>query len=94
MTDSATALDRLWHRNGGRARTAGQMQDDAWMLVHEASPALYLDLLGALHGRPDAAPKGAQPCRDGRFRRLLESLGRRHPVDTRPVPLRPEADHA
>ena len=94
MTDSTTALDRLWHRNGGRGRIASEMQGDAWMLVHEASPALYLDLLGAVHGMPDAGRPPAEPCRDGRFRRLLKSFGRHRRAETRPVQPRPEADHA
>lgn len=93
MTHSTSALDRLWQRNGGRGRTADLMQGSAWMRVHEASPALYLDLLGAVHGGPYTAV-AAEPCRDGRFRRLLTSFGRSHPVDPSHVKLRPETDHA
>ena len=94
MTQDTTALDRLWNRSGARARMTGEMQGEAWMLVHEASPALYLDLLGAVHGpAPDRAGSD-DPCRDGRFRRLLKSLGRRRPASSHPAHLHPEADHA
>lgn len=94
MTQDTTSLDRLWNRSGARARMTGDLQGEAWMLVHEASPALYLDLLGAVHGTmPDPAgfddPRG-----DGRFRRLLKSLGRRRSDSSRPAQLPPEADHA
>ncbi len=94
MSYNATAFDRLWQRRGGRGLTTVQMQDEAWMRVHEASPALYLDLLGERHGAPDVDPTRTGPGRDGRRRRLLGSLGRPQPAGSRPAPLRPEAKHA
>ena len=94
MTQDTTALDRLWNRSGARAWMTDESQGEAWMLIHEASPALYLDLLGAVHGpAPDRAGSD-DPSRDGRFRRLLKSLGRRRPASSHPAHLHPEADHA
>ena len=94
VTQDTTALDRLWNRSGARARLAEGTPDEAWMLVHEASPALYLDLLGAVHGAAPVRVRSDEPCRDGRFRRLLKSLGRRRTADSRPDHPRPGADHA
>lgn len=107
MTQTVTTLDRLWQRRGARGHYAPEAEYEAWMLVHEASPSLYIDLLGAVHempGKPDC-PAVCPPGGSNRLHRLMNSFLRRAAAPGRAglspsiPPVRaavrhPEPDHA